>query len=95
MFAAALMSCSQQTDSGACGESYLPPAARILSKRAPVHDFNLYEVEWNGGRFVIYEGNAPDDGEGAETPLLLPVDPEATIRRDNGLGSVAEGISRR
>ncbi|WP_156457635.1 hypothetical protein [Altererythrobacter sp. Root672] len=89
LFATTLMSCSPETDGGACGESFcLPSDARLLSKRTPVHDFNLYDVEWNGVRFVIYEGNAPDEGEGAESILSLPLDPEAKLRRDNERGSV-------
>lgn len=47
----------------ACGESFCIQgiAAGELSKRSPVEDFNLYRVA-SRSDFVIYEGNAPQEG---------------------------------
>jgi hypothetical protein len=84
-----LASCSSETSESDCGESFcLPYDAQLVSKRTPVEDFNLYQVEWNGRRFVIYEGNAPNETEIVATTLPLPLDPEARLRRDEGHGSV-------
>ena len=95
MLAATLVHCSAETPRGACGESFcLPRGAQLVAKRTPVEDFNLYQVEWNGGSFLIYEGNAPDEGDGAATILSLPLDPQATLRRDSGHGSVLLRIDR-
>ncbi len=73
-----------------CGEKFcLPAEAKLQSKQTPVHDFNLYRVEWRGDHFTIYEGNHPDDGaEASKTPLSLPLDRSATLRLREGRGSV-------
>ena len=55
-----LTSCAGASNSTACGESFcLPDGAKMISRKAPVEDFNLYQVEEAGNRFVIYEGNHP------------------------------------
>lgn len=85
-----LAGCSAATAGGDCGDSFcLPPGAALLAKRTPVEDFNLYRVQWRGGRFLIYEGNAPDEGEGVGATLPVRHDPRAKLRRSGGRGSVA------
>ena len=50
----------------ACGESFcLPKGAKLISRESPVEDFNLYRVEADGDRFLIYEGNAPQRSKGS------------------------------
>lgn len=49
-----------------CGESFcLPNGAKLVERETPVEDFNLYRVEEGGNRFVIYEGNYPQRGQGS------------------------------
>ncbi len=58
-----LLACSEGAHP-ACGETFcLPPGATLLSREATVEDFNLYRVEAQGHRFVLYEGNAPYTSE--------------------------------
>jgi hypothetical protein len=73
-----------------CGESFcLPAEAKLQSKKTPVHDFNLYGVEWQGNSFTIYEGNHPQSrAEASKSPLTLPLDKSATLRVLEGRGSV-------
>ena len=81
--------CAAHRSAGPCGESFcLPPEARLLTKRTPVEDFNLYHVEWNGAGFLIYEGNAPTEGQGEVRTLPLPLDAKASLRRNGERGSV-------
>jgi hypothetical protein len=43
-----------------CGESFcMPVGAKLISRETPVDDFNIYRVDYDGQRFLIYEGNAP------------------------------------
>jgi hypothetical protein len=61
-----LAACSQSAEPSVCGESFcLPKGAKLISREAPVEDFNLYRVEAQGDRFLIYEGNAPQRSEGS------------------------------
>jgi hypothetical protein len=61
-----MASCSRPDQPPLCGESFcLPRGAKLISRQSPVHDFNLYRVEWNGDRFLIYEGNHPQRSKGS------------------------------
>lgn len=67
---AGLLSCSEQSSPKVCGESFcFPRGAKLLSREAPLEDFNLYRVEAKGQRFVVYEGNAPQREDGS---ILIP-----------------------
>ena len=91
-----LIACAGQRPTGACGESFcLPADGRLLGKQTPVEDFNLYQVEWRGTRFGIYEGNHPQRSDGGHrTPLRLPVDEAASISRVNGGGSIIVNVGK-
>jgi hypothetical protein len=66
MLLATLAACSGAPRSAVCGESFcLPEGAKLLSRETPIEDFNLYRVEEGGNRFVIYEGNHPQRGQGS------------------------------
>ena len=75
---------------GTCGQSFcLPASATLLKKSTPVEDFNLYDVEWRGARYIIYEGNNPDRREDIRGRLLrLPIDQSAVLKIAEGLGNV-------
>lgn len=90
-----LTGCSTQVPTaqeprGTCGEGFcLPASANLLDKARPVEDFNLYDVEWRGIRYRIYEGNAPQrDEESRSSPLRLPIDQSAVLTIADGIGSV-------
>jgi hypothetical protein len=71
LLCAAAQACSEGQKTGACGESFcLPAGAQLLSKETPVEDFNLYRVEAEGKRFLIYEGNHPKRAEGS---IVIPI----------------------
>ena len=66
MLSILVVGCSSATQPSACGESFcLPHGAKLISRESPVEDFNLYRVEANGQRFVIYEGNHPKRRHGS------------------------------
>ena len=49
-----------------CGESFcLPGGTALFGRASPAEDFNVYEVEWRGKRFIVYEGNAPQRRSGS------------------------------
>ena len=90
-----LMGCSAQgpvaqEPRGTCGEAFcLPASAKLLEKATPVEDFNLYDVEWRGARYRIYEGNAPQRREESRSkPIRLPIDQSAALTLADGIGSV-------
>ena len=61
-----LVGCAEISSSEVCGESFcFPSGTKLLSREAPVEDFNLYRVERRGEQFVIYEGNAPQRRNGS------------------------------
>lgn len=62
-----LVACAEvSTSPKVCGETFcFPEGTKLLSREAPVEDFNLYRVEKKGERFVVYEGNAPQRHEGS------------------------------
>ena len=65
-----LVACSEASSPKICGESFCFPAGtKLLSREAPVEDFNLYRVVAKGQRFVVYEGNAPQRHQGS---IVLP-----------------------
>ena len=84
-----LMGCSEQEPRGVCGESFcLPSTAKFIEKTTPI-DFNLYQLEWKGDRFGIYEGNNPQrDLAGRSTKLRLTMDRSATLHVSGGRGRV-------
>ena len=85
----ALLASSDAKAARKCGESFcLPKDASITDRQTPVEDFNLYRVERQGQQFRIYEGNHPDLGAAARTPLRLPLDPKANLAVRGGRGSV-------
>lgn len=71
-----------------CAESFcLPLQAKLLGKRE-VEDFNLYQVEWNGERFGIYEGDFPDFDVAGSKPIAIPLDANAKLRISGNEGQV-------
>jgi hypothetical protein len=69
---AGLVACSGPSTPKVCGESFcFPDGTKLLSREAPVEDFNLYRVEAFGERFVVYEGNAPQRAKGS---VIIPID---------------------
>ena len=91
-----LVGCWTQEPRGECGESFcLPATATLVAKETPVHDFNIYQVEWRGERFGIYEGNHPRrQPESRSSALSLPLDPSAKLSVADGRGSVVIRIAR-
>ncbi len=70
MLVAWLAACSDAPSSRVCGESFcFPEGTKLLSREAPVEDFNLYRVEAEGERFMVYEGNAPMRRQGS---IVIP-----------------------
>ena len=90
-----LMGCSTQEPRGSCGESFcLPASANLLAKETPVHDFNLYQVQWRGERFGIYEGNHPQVSvDDSSMNTQLPIDPSAMLHVYEGRGDVLIKVS--
>lgn len=67
---AGLTACSERPSAKVCGESFcFPDGTNVLSREAPVEDFNLYRVEARGQRFTVYEGNAPQRRRGS---IVIP-----------------------
>lgn len=67
---AALVACSEQAPPKVCGDSFcFPQGTKLLSRETPVEDFNLYRIEVQGERFVVYEGNAPQRRPGS---IVIP-----------------------
>ena len=91
-----LMSCSTQEPRGVCGDSFcLPTSAKLIDKKTPGEDFNLYQVEWRGGQFGIYEGNYPQGiDEPNRTALRLPIDQSASLSLSNGQGSIIVDVKK-
>jgi hypothetical protein len=79
-----------QEPRGTCGESFcLPASAKLIDKERPVEDFNLYDVEWRGTQYRIYEGNNPRfEDEMRGKPLRLPIDQAAILTVAKGIGRV-------
>lgn len=66
-----------------CAEGFcLPSQSKLLGKQE-VEDFNLYQVEWNGERFSIYAGNAPNFEELGSKPIAIPLDTNAKLRTND------------
>ncbi|PWG03749.1 hypothetical protein DF286_00010 [Sphingosinicella humi] len=66
-----------------------------------MEDFNLYRVEVNGQRFVVYEGNAPQRRDGSivipwteEWPTYLEVSGPCTSSSNCEAKSFAAEITR-
>ncbi|MDP9422352.1 MAG: hypothetical protein M3Q19_05875 [Pseudomonadota bacterium] len=85
-----LVACTQVQSVGSCGESFCVPAdAKLLGKRTPVEDFNIYQVAWRGSRFTIYEGNHPEGNDDAGgTVVGLPRNRAGTLRVGDREGSL-------
>lgn len=80
--------CSAQV--GACGEAFcLPVEAKITAKAAPVDDFNLIDVEWNGEKFRLYEGDFPQTLRMQGHKVELPLDQNAALNRIDGYDKYA------
>lgn len=70
LLVAGLIACSDTSPTEVCGESFcFPDGTKLISREAPVEDFNLYRVEAKGARFVVYEGNAPQRRQGS---IVIP-----------------------
>jgi hypothetical protein len=91
----ALAGCADASPSGPCAENFcLPAGAKIVSKSNPVEDFNLYQIDWKGARFGIYEGNHPQRRADVKQPINLPIDPAASIDVQDGRGSIIVSIGK-
>lgn len=65
LLTAPLLICSELPPK-VCGESFcFPQGTKLFSRKSPVEDFVLYRVEFQGERFVVYEGNAPQRRSGS------------------------------
>lgn len=95
LLALLLAGCSPQETRGACGESFcLPGSAKLIDKKQPVHDFNIYRLDWRSTRFTIYEGNHPRKSAGeSRIGLPLPMDGSAMLRRSGDRGSVLVNVA--
>jgi hypothetical protein len=82
---AIVCSCAE-TETISCGESFcLPSDTTIVQRRSPVEDFNLYNIEGPTGKFLIYEGNAPQSGGIDGQRVSVGLDSQAIlIRTENG-----------
>src|SRR6476660_4185141 len=85
-----LIGCSGEKPTGPCGESFcLPFEARLLSKKTPLEDFNLYQVAWRGARFDIYEGNHPQGQDDVGGSVVgLPGNRAGMLRVRDGQASI-------
>jgi hypothetical protein len=92
--------CSPAAEPTICGESFcLPDGAKLISRETPVEDFNLYRVEANGDRFLIYEGNHPQRRKGSivltvgeDWPAFLEVSGRCSSEHDCPVRSFAKAI---
>jgi hypothetical protein len=95
--------CSSAAEPLVCGESFcLPKGAKIISRQSPVEDFNLYRVEANANRFVIYEGNHPQRRHrsvvltvGKDWPAFLEVSGPCASKEDCAVRLFAAKIAVR
>jgi len=102
-FVCLLAGCTRSAEPSVCGESFcLPNGAKLIGRETPVEDFNLYRVEAQGDRFLIYEGNAPQRSEGSvvltvgkDWPNFLEVSGPCVSKEDCAVKSFAAKISLR
>ena len=82
----ALFCSCAETEAVSCGESFcLPTDTKIVHRRSPVEDFNLYNVEGPTGKFLIYEGNEPQSGGLDGQHVSVRLDSRAIlVRTENG-----------
>ena len=98
-----LAGCSSSGPPPVCGESFcLPKDAKLLSRESPVEDFNLYRVEADGQRFLIYEGNSPRREAGSivltmeeKWPAYLEVSGPCSNEKSCAVKSFTAKLSRR
>jgi len=74
---ALLISACAEVEPGTCGETFCLPAEAHLIGKQEVADFNLYQVEWRGERFGIYEGGHPDFAIDTAATISTPIDAAA------------------
>jgi hypothetical protein len=92
--------CSPSAKPSVCGENFcLPKGTKLISRETPVEDFNLYRVEANGERFLIYEGNHPQRSSGSvvlnvgkDWPAFLEVSGPCVSKKDCAVRSFASTI---
>jgi hypothetical protein len=72
-----------------CGKAFCySPSAKLIGTQQ-VEDFNTYQLEWDGNRIGIYEGDFPTLSHSPVETIDIAVDRQAELRIGDGLGIVS------
>lgn len=71
-----------------CGERFCAPSDGSIVSGKEIADFKIYQVEWRGNRFGIYEGDFPTLVHGLSENIGIAVADDATVTIDGDMGII-------